>query len=318
MISKSKFQINSSKLFLTYPEADGITKEGLYDFLSNELQDQPEEILVAQEHHKNGHVHFHAYLAFTEPFRTRNPRFADYTAPDGRCFHGNYQGCRSKKNVVKYCTKEDDFKANFDVAASISGGESRTKIFGKRIMAGEDFNEVMQEFPEYIKGYKRLKEDVAAYQTDQQERSTIIELPGEVPNPWGQTYLVDTDVKRCHYWFFSKEPNKGKTTGVVNPLLRDHHAYMFNNKDIYHEIRKSTKVICMDEVARGFIKAQDLNRICDGNASFRVFMGGNIKLDEKPLVIVCSNFSINEVFPIMNELVHKRFNEIDVSNFDLV
>lgn len=62
------------------------------------------------------------------------------------------------------------------------------------------------------------------------------------------------------------------------------------------------------------MKAQSLNTLCDGFYKFRIFLGGEITLSEKPLVVICSNFSILEVFPYMSTLVYARFNEIDVSD----
>lgn len=308
-----RFQLNSSKLFLTYPEADPCTLQQIYYDLTEKFEHS--KLLVAEERHQNGNLHFHCYIELQSALRTTDPRFADLKRPDGTVLHGNYQGCRSAKNVVKYCTKEDNFLSTFDVNELLPKSTSRTKVFGTRIMQGEDFMEVLKDFPEYIKGYARLKQDVEQFQKDMQEKGAVFELPAELPNPWNKTFLVDTDNKKCHFWFHSQIPNKGKTTGVIEPLLRNHNAYLFNPKGTYHEIRKSTKVICIDEFSIGQMKAQSLNTLCDGYYKFRIFMGGEIQLDEKPLVVICSNFSINEVFPYMNNLVHARFYEYDVSMY---
>lgn len=313
------FQINSKKLFLTYSDEELLTKQDVFDQLHELLEVFGiEEMLVAEELHQNGVPHFHAYIALKETLRTRSKSFADLVRPDGTNKHGNYQGCRSAKNVLKYCTKEDNFVATFDVGQLLGNGKSRAKIFGERIIQGEDFLEIMQDFPENIKGYTRLRQDVQEFLKDMEDRRNPCALPDEIPNPWGQRFFVETDNKKCHFWFYSHEPNKGKTTGVICPLVRDHSACLFNPKSTYHEIRKTTTVICLDEFSKGQMKAQQLNTLCDGFFKFRIFMGGEIMLNSKPIVIICSNFSIDEVFPYMNELVHARFYEIDVSNFDLV
>lgn len=296
------YQINSKTLFLTYPECN-VSKERALEKFQEIFQDI-EEYAIAQEKHKNGHYHLHCYIKLKSQFRSRNSRFADI---DG--YHGNYQGCRSSKNVLKYCTKEDDFISNFDVGERTNKSKSKKEILGKRILEGEDLDEIVQEHPELIFGYKRLKEDIEEYKTSRESKNDELELPNEVPNGWNKTFTVDTDNKKCHYWFYSTIPNKGKTTSVILPLIRDHSAVLFDPQATYHDVKTNTKIIVLDELKKGSIKYDVLNQICDGTKKFRVFMKGYISLKEKPLVVVCSNFSIDEVFPFKNELVHARFNE---------
>lgn len=50
--------------------------------------------------------------------------------------------------------------------------------------------------------------------------------------------------------------------------------------------------------------------MCDGQYDFRIFMKGYMRLKVKPIVIVLSNFSIEECYPNMKELLYARFNEI--------
>lgn len=309
------YQLNSSKLFLTYSQS-GVTTQELYDFL--EAKFNPEEILVAQELHETGDIHHHAYLSLKEPVRTRDCRFADYTRSDGSILHGKYEGCRSPKNVVKYCTKEEYYRANFDVSAFIGKRKSAAEILGQRILDGEDLLEIVQALPQHLKGYKSLKADIEEFKEDRRRRDSPLDLPDEIPNPWGKRFFVDTDRKKCHFWFYSSGPNKGKTLGVVLPLVRHHGAALIKPKSTYHTIKQDTKVVVFDEFSQGQMKAESLNCICDGLYRFRVFMRGEIILDDKPVVVVCSNYSILEVFPYRNELVYARFNEYNVSEYDFV
>ncbi len=304
------FQICSSRLFLTYPECN-VPKQELYDYLNEKFN--PEEIIVAEEKHQNGHPHLHAYLKLRETYRTRDPRFADYAN-----YHGNYQGCRSAKNVARYVTKGDDYISNVDVATLLGQPGAQKKILGAKLIAGESLVKIVEDAPQLLFGYKRLKEDLETYLRDKLEQDSECDLPDEVPNPWGLRLPVDTDNKKCHFWFWSARPNKGKTTGVILPLVRDYRAVVIDPKATYHEVRKTTKIICIDEIKRGAIDYAKLNRWCDGFGKFRVFMLGDIELNQKPLIVVCSNFSIDEVFPFRNDLVHARFIEYDVSNLDFI
>lgn len=124
----NRYRVRSQKLFLTYPQCNA-TKERLYEFLLEESGWAPQEVLVAHELHKNGDNHLHAFVDFGQD-RAKEftaPNFADF---DG--YHGNYQGCRSAKNVLKYCTKGDDYVANFDVNAILTSGKNAKAVVGKR------------------------------------------------------------------------------------------------------------------------------------------------------------------------------------------
>lgn len=301
------FQICSKRLFLTYPECP-ITKERALEVLQAKIP-TIDKYVIASEKHQNGNDHLHCYLELTEQLRSRDSRFADIEG-----YHGNYQGCRSTKNVAKYVTKEDNFIANFDIGDVLTKSTTEKKVLAKRIIEGESLLQIVQEQPQLLFGYKRLKEDVETWRADFQSEQRDCDLPDEIPNPWGLRLQVETDIKKCHYWFYSTRPNKGKTTGVILPLVRDFNAVVIDPKSTYHEIRKTTKVICLDEIKKGDLKYNELNRWCDGFGKFRVFFGGNIELIAKPLIIICSNFSIDEVFPFKNELIHARFNEVDVSD----
>lgn len=305
------FQINSKTLFLTYPECPLSPNDALEKFQKIFLSTNIDKYVIAREKHKNGNDHLHCFIQLVSQYRSRNPKFADL---DG--YHGNYQGCRSSKNVLKYCTKDDNFISNFDVGEALSKGKSKKEILGKRILEGEDLDEIVQEHPELIFGYKRLKEDIEEFKASSSRKDRSFDVPGEVPNPWGKTLPVETDNKKCHYWLFSTVPNKGKTTGVIMPLIRDHGAVLYDPQASYHEVTEFTSCIVIDELRKGSIRYDVLNQICDGLKKFRIFMKGYISIIDKPLVVICSNFSINDVFPFKNELVHARFIEICCDDFN--
>jgi len=300
---KSNFQINSSVLFLTYPECE-VPKEELFEFLLGYEKPKALEVLVASETHKNGHPHLHAYVKFESPYRTRDPKEFDL-----RGFHGNYQGARSAKNVLKYCTKEENYVANFDLDTILMPKQKEKELLGKRILNGEDLYEIVSSKPELILGYSKLRQDVEEFRRDQEESKEELDLPSEIPNPWGLRMGVDTDLKKCHLWVYSKEPNKGKTSGFLLPNLETLKGVLLDFKSTYHEVRKSTKIIGVDELRPKEIRVQTLNKLCDGTFTFRRIFYGEFRLNTKPIVIVCSNFSIQEVFPNDYKLVDARFNE---------
>lgn len=297
----SRFQINSSILFLTYPRCDE-SKEDLFTFFQGYENPKALEIVVAREQHQDGCNHLHAVVKFDKTYRTRNPQEFDF-----RGAHCNIQPARSYKNVLKYCTKEDDFISNFDVSSLLVKQESEKKRLGKRIIEGEALLEVVKENPSLIFGYSKLKADIEDYKRDSEE---IPDLPSELPNPWGKNMQVDTDCKRCHYWIYSSKPNYGKTSAFLLPLFKSFKACLFDPKNTYHQIHENTKMVLMDEIVPKSIKFNDLNKICDGTYKYKVIYKGDIMLNDKPIVIVCSNFSIYRCYGIASEFVEARFREI--------
>lgn len=99
---------------------------------------------------------------------TRDPRKFDLvTVVDDDQFvhfHGNYQGCRGPKNVIKYCTKGDNYIASFDVEAKLKANEGKRKFIGKQILDGEDLRKVVRENPELILTFKNLQESVRQWE----------------------------------------------------------------------------------------------------------------------------------------------------------
>lgn len=95
--SKS-FQLNAKNIALTYPRCD-IHPQAMFDWLKDNFS--PEAVCVAQETHKDGGFHLHAYLRFEKALYTRNQKLFDV---DG--FHPNVQGCREVKNWVTYIKKQ--------------------------------------------------------------------------------------------------------------------------------------------------------------------------------------------------------------------
>jgi len=72
-------------------------------------------------------------------------------------YHPNIQSVRSTVNVVKYVTKENKWISNFDVEATVEAKKMKRKIIAKKLLTGTDLKDVVEENPEYLYGYKKLK-----------------------------------------------------------------------------------------------------------------------------------------------------------------
>lgn len=296
------YQINSSQLFLTYPQCD-VDKQTAYDYLINKFK--PTEILVAHELHASGDDHLHCYLRLPAALYTRDPKFADL--PTGH--HGNYQGCRSAKNVLKYCTKSDDFVSSFDVGPRLERKSVRKLVTEQLIGGKRPLHELVNEFPEYLIGYTRLKLDLTNYLKDKEDERTV--LPVWLPNPWGLV-LPSCILSKCrHYWIFSILPSVGKTYLFGIPLFKQYRCYIRTGNEPYWNLRGDEQCIILDEYNAALFKYHELNSMADGTFSYRIFMGGVIQL-KNPLIIILSNQDIISIYPNMYNLLYARFKQIEV------
>lgn len=298
------FRLNSSQLFLTYPQCT-LTKEKMLEELTEKVKPRIiKDYIIAHELHANGDHHLHCYLKLDEKTNYRDPKCLDIGT-----YHGNYQGCRSSKNVMKYVTKAEDYISNLDVEEIIQKRNTKKRILGQKLISGQPLVKLIEEFPEYIFGYKKLKEDVNEYFKDKEDNRGS--LPYFLPNPWGKVLLSQKKAKRRHYWIFSRAPNKGKTTLFAEPLNKDYKCYIKAGDFSYWNIRGDEEAIILDEYNTPALKWSSLNSMADGNFEYRVFQGGVQPL-KKPLIIILSNQSIVDLYPYMNNLLYERFIEFEI------
>lgn len=293
------FQINSSRLFLTYPQCS-LDKQLVYDYLLNHFK--PEELLVAHELHANGDDHLHCYLRFNQAYRTRDPRFADLQGG----YHGNYQGCRSAKHVLKYCTKGDDYCSNFDVAPLIEKASKRRAHMSELILGKRSLLDLVAENPEYLYGYTRLRQDFLTFTRDRGDERPC--LPQFLPNPWGLVLPTKILSKRRHYWIYSEKPNLGKTYHFARPLTEYRVAHMSGHQ-LYFDLSGNEQLLIFDEYNFATFKYHELNSMADGTFRFRIFMGGQIYL-KNYFIVILSNLKLSDIYPNMHELLYARFKEI--------
>lgn len=101
VVTVGTFRITGKQLFLTYPQYS-IIKEDLRDFINSKYQTS--EIIVATEHHQDGHEHMHVYAKFERRIDIRNPRIFDH---DGH--HCNIQAVRNTNACKTYTMKDNNF-----------------------------------------------------------------------------------------------------------------------------------------------------------------------------------------------------------------
>lgn len=302
MANVSTFQLNTKQLFLTYPQCS-LSKEDALMLLQARLSEfSIDKYIVAHEHHANGDDHLHCYFKLVEPFRTRDSKALDLNG-----YHGNYQGCRSAKNVIKYCTKAEDYLSNFDIGDVING-PSATKVAMQQVLDGVPLTDVVAQNPILLKGYRNLKLDVDAYKEDLVPAKP--DLPEFLPNPWSLLLPAFKKAKRRHYWLWSSEPNLGKTTKFAKPLCDLYRGEIHTGDFKYWNVSRHDQFLILDDYNTGKLNWAVLNQLCDNTYQFSKIFIGPVKIPNPYVVIILSNSSIEGLYPNMNKFLYERFEEI--------
>lgn len=123
------FSKRSKEFGLTYPEADGTTKDLMFDYLVNlEVRDiKPDKVLLAEEvGHKRGRRHYHVYIHFPKKVSADERTFDAFGL---HCHIDNVRRDSSKRSILpmlKYLTKEDIAPlATWDYQKELDAGSSR-------------------------------------------------------------------------------------------------------------------------------------------------------------------------------------------------
>lgn len=319
---KSRFRLNAKKLSLTYSQTK-LNKQELMEELKVKLNKNGNQILqylVAEEEHKDGGKHLHAFIELEKRINVRDINYLDCKNE-----HGNYQSTRKKWNWLRYLTKEDPNPlTNFNMEELKEKMEKKGKSEEDRINNNLEFleecktlgpREMVTTGKVHLMKYQMLKRNYEEYMKDMFVDNRE-ELGMELPNPWYDDFKVNIDIKQCHYWIYSRVPNLGKTTWAIE-LTEKYKAQIWNYLEIYQpHITPVTEVLILDEY-RGQLRITQLNQICDGTWLFTAKGKDSWKLIQKPLVIVLSNKSIKDIYNKSMDypLVEARFQEIEVQEF---
>lgn len=295
------YEINSRKLFLTYPQCS-LTKQEALALLQALFP--IDEYVVAHELHASGDSHIHCYIKLGSAVNChfRNAKFADIGG-----FHGNYQGARSVKNVLKYCTKQEDYISNIDVSTLLDSKSKRKAVYADLINRKRTLVDVIGDDPSMLPGYTKLKLDLTNYLKDQSQKIKD-PIPDYLPNPWGLVLSTRVQGKKRHYWIYSDKPNLGKTYKFAKPLAEKYRCDLVTDF-VYWSVTSDTRCIVLDEYNSAKLKWDELNRLADNTYGFRLFHQGILYI-ENYLVVILSNQSINTLYPFKNEFIYSRYNEI--------
>lgn len=283
---RNTFRLESKNLFLTYPKCD-LSKEDIINELRRKLGENLKNYVVAEENHESGEPHRHVYLNLSNQIRTRDSRYFDI-----RGYHGNYQGCRGVSAVIRYCTKESDYTANFDISKYTSKPPNREEI-GRELLEGKKVSELVIKYPKLLFGYKRLCDDIAKFRSDIGMRREITNVRGTWiygPPGIGKSRKARTEFPKP---IFIKQQNKwwDGYSGEESVLIDD-----------------------FDKMGSGL--SHYLKIWADRYECYGEVKGSTVYLNHLHIIIT-SNYSIEEIWSddlVLCEAIRRRFKVIYMSS----
>lgn len=295
------FRIDGKAFFLTYPQCD-LPRHDALDLLSKKLAGHTIiYYAIAQEQHEDGNNHLHCLIILDRRKNVVNGKYFDIGG-----YHGNYQACRKRQHVFDYVTKSDgNCLTNMDAESLKPSSKSTRNEIGKRLMAGDTLQTLVEEYPQLLFGYLKLQADVKAFESDKVVPRALAPF---LANPWGFLISTVSTQKRRNWWIYSTVPNRGKTTWA-KAMVKEFGAYIKSSDFAYWNITGRESLLILDDYNTAGLKFNTLNQLCDNTYEARVFQGGIKRMDQLRCVIVLSNVPIIQLYPYMHSTLEARFIE---------
>lgn len=265
-------------------------------------------VLVCEEKHEDGSPHLHALVQLKQRKDITNPRFFDL---DG--YHPKIEVAKDIEGSITYIKKDGNV---IEEGIPSIPSKKKQKLSNKDLLEGDLKYYVDNDLLSLTQLPGILKARQAYAMISANDNPTCIQ---EIPNHWDNLSmpLYDHTVKQKHYWLWSSEPNKGKTT-FQRTLRSLYRCSDYSCEEKFQQVKKDSQFLLFDEFAKGnLVTITKLNEMCDGTYQFPVKGQPAVTLVD-PIVIVCSNFSISGCYNNSNGRLEARFNEINLSDYDFI
>lgn len=268
---EGKKRVQAKGWFLTYPQCP-LSKEEAKEAL---VCSKVVEYVIAQEEHKDGHMHLHVFLKYKTKTDWSQTRW------DIGQYHGNYQVAKSWKAVQEYCKKGGDWIANIDVVAAKDHKSKNSRLLVMSSKEAVDEGEIgLLQLPALIKA-KAAYALLAPALDQEQVRGTWIWGPPGV----GKSHQVRT-----------QEPSL-----YVKAQNKWWDGYLGEEAVLIDDFDKGG--VCLSH----YLKIWGDKWKCTGEIK-----GGTVPLNFKRLFIT-SNYRINDLFgedQVLEEAISRRFAQV--------
>ena len=261
------FYMSQKTFFLTYPHCD-LEKIQVFNWFM--VKFKPEILIVARETHQDDTFHIHVWIQFNKKLTIRKCNYFDIND-----YHCNITKIKKTKYAtieyaLDYLTKEDKNVLKFGCDNIENNKRLRRKIC-KELINGRKINEIINEYPQELYNYDKLRKNLMLYNIDKIKKCKIIErkcfwIYG--PSGIGKSYMVRS--------IFDKIYEKS------NNIWWDG----YNNEDI----------ILLDDFDNTCTKLSYYLKIWGDNYNFNAEIKGGTIQPIYTKFIITSNYSIDQLF----------------------
>lgn len=333
--SKKSLRLQSQAFILTWPQNQTKKEDALERIQTHEWKVPLDWAVVAEEQHENGDPHLHAVVKFVQTFRTRTTSIFDFICQK----HGNYQGCRSLKESVRYVTKKGAYVTyNVSVEDYLSNKEDKKqKISGEiaeMLMAGKSLEDVYFKNPGFYLMNKRRIEDLqgwAAKKRCQQKLSwtpftpeDFLDLPSSTQKimKWlNKNLLVERPYGAKDLYIYGKTM-LGKTSLTIS-LAKYFRTYLLPTDDWNDLYEDSDYDLAIIDEFHGNKQLQFLHAWCQGapQSLKRRNTAPVIKMKHVPTIII-SNYTLEFCYkhiynkdPDILDPLKRRLKIVEITEF---
>lgn len=288
-------RVDCTNLFLTYPQCD-LAKEVLLERIAV-LPDYVSCIVChelhteSEEDHEQGD-HLHAFIRFKKRIRLAHTTLDALTGK-----HGDYQGVRSPKDVVKYIMKDGDYISDgFDPVEFVKPVMGRTERVAALASSGKSFDEIASLEPAFVfMHYRHLQHAIARQHVLTKRASKLpwvpVEYEGDQYNCKFIAWWLNVNIKqprtfRQKQLFIYSEAGMGKSH-LIRWLSKYLMVYDMAPERFQDEYKDGLyDLIVIDEFA-GQMPITALNRWLDGDSFTYPIKGAQgVKCDNLPVIIL--------------------------------
>lgn len=316
------FRLARKSFFLTYPQAEGLTKQKIQNSLKKQLGDFYKASIICQENHMpqndddNIGIHFHVCLFLNREKNVTNQRIWDIKIEE-RTYHPNIQSMRSKPASIKYVNKydEDVLEDNIDSQAYIKSTTQKNGYTFQKCVPDIKKDLTIEELWEddqkssFVLQNKRKIEEAIQLQVTCKRIKKKLEFPGlplpPIEYPERQEYIqainqkMTTPVKYGdkHIWVYGVTKT-GKSMPLKEQLPEWFSSYSWTyENEKQHIDMLSADYILIDEF-KGMITAGNLITLLDMSLStyFPIRYSSAGKMKKKVPVFITSQHSPKRVF----------------------
>lgn len=284
---EKKFYMSQRTFFLTYPHCD-LEKIQVFNWFM--IKYKPKILIVSKETHLDGSFHIHVWIQYDKKLTIRNCNYFDINE-----YHCNITKIKKTQYAtieyaLEYLTKEDKEPLKFGCDI-VNDKKTRNKIC-KKIIEGKKIYEIINEYPQELYNYDRLRKNINLYNIDKNKINKIIE-------------------RKC-FWIFGPS-GIGKSYLIRN---------IFNNiyeksNNIWWDGYNSEDIVLIDDFDTTCIKLSYYLKIWGDNYRFNGEIKGGIIQPNYTKLIITSNYSIDYLFSGINygdvelvKAIKRRFEEI--------